>query len=73
MAGKKIPVTVSPDTWVRLDTLLKEVKACISPMAARALDRSMICHQAIRDLLDKYENDPAALAAKLGFSAQAPK
>jgi hypothetical protein len=73
MAGKKIPVTASPDTWSRLDLLLKTVRACISPMAARALDRSTICHQAIRDLLDKYESDPAALATKLGFSAQAPK
>jgi hypothetical protein len=73
MAGKKVPVTVSPDTWNRLEMLLKAVEGCISPMAFRALDRSTICHQAIRDLLEKYESDPAALAIRLGFSAQSPK
>lgn len=73
MAGKKVPVTVSQETRDRLETLLKAVEQCITPTASRALDRSMICHRAIQDLLDKYENDPAGLASRLGFSTRLTK
>ena len=69
-AKTKIIVSAPPEVRTRLEALLKAVETCITPTASRAMDRSTICLQAINDLLDKYESDPAGLAAKLGFSTR---
>lgn len=69
-AKTKIIVSAPAEVRKRLEALLKAVETCITPTAFRAIDRSTICLQAINDLLDKYENDPTGLAARLGFSTK---
>ena len=67
MARNMVPVSVSPETKVRLEALEGALRACTAPTAKSAINRSSICHLAIRELMERYEKNPKALARKLGL------
>jgi len=66
--SSKIPVTVTVEFKVRVESFVKAIKACISQQASSGVNNSTVCHMAIEEMLDRYEKTPGRAARRLGFS-----